>query len=74
LIVTEGLYTSSNKYNSRIEGNPINKRIIAGTTVQNNSNDWDSNIITLTFLLDVVLNKLKPTIEIIKIKIVIAWL
>lgn len=52
----------------------MNRRITAGTTVQNNSSDWDSNIKIFKFLLFVVLNRLNPTIEIIKIKIVIAWL
>lgn len=46
----------------------------AGITVQNSSNECDSSIITFTFLFTAVLNKLNPTIEIIKIKIVIAWL
>jgi hypothetical protein len=44
LIVIIGLYTSSNKYNKRIEGKPINNKIIVGITVQNNSKECDSNI------------------------------
>lgn len=51
----------------------INK-IKVGATVQNNSKDWDSSIIKLILLFTIVLIILNLTIEIIKIKIVIAWL
>lgn len=44
LSVKDGLYVSSNRYSSRIEGSPIKIKIKLGTIVQNNSNGWDSSI------------------------------
>jgi hypothetical protein len=44
-----------------------------GTIVQNNSNSWDSSICWSMFVLKIVENKLNPTIETIKIKIVRVW-
>ena len=72
--VTKGEDTLSIKYNKPMEGKQINKRINVGATVQNSSRDWDSSIIRLIFLLTTVLIILNPTIVIIKIKTVIAWL
>jgi len=73
LIVIEGEFTSSKRYNKRIDGSPIKIRINLGTMVQNNSSSWDSNICWSIFLLKIVENRLNPTIVIIKIKIVMAW-
>ncbi len=44
-----------------------------GTMVQNNSNSWDSIIYWSILVLNMVENKLNPTIEIIKIRIVNVW-
>jgi len=44
-----------------------------GTIVQNNSKGWDSNKCWSKFKFVKVENKLYPTIEIIKIRIVIVW-
>lgn len=68
-----GLYTSSNRYNSRIDGSPIKIKINLGIIVQNNSNLWDSIICWSILVLNMVENKLNPTIEIIKIRIVNVW-
>lgn len=72
-MVIAGLYTSSNKYNKRIEGRPIKIKIKLGIIVQNSSKPWDSIICWSMFVLCIVENKLNPTIEIIKIKIVRVW-
>jgi len=72
--VIKGLYTSSIRYRIRIEGNPIAKRMAIGATVQNSSTSWASSICKLRFLFAIVLIRLKPTIEIIKIKMSRVWL
>jgi len=73
LIVKEGWNTSSNKYKSLIDGNPMNIRINAGITVQNNSRGCDSVI--FLFMEEFIINEfiLNPTIVIIRIRIVIVW-
>lgn len=45
-----------------------------GVIVQNNSNEWDSSILTPKFFIETDFNKLNLTIVTIKIKIVIVWL
>lgn len=67
------MYTSSKRYNNRIEGNPIKINTNLGTIVQNNSNGCDSNIYWSILILVAVVIKLYPTIVTIKIKIVIVW-
>lgn len=73
LIVIEGLYTSSRRYKSRIEGSPIKIKIKLGTMVQNNSSSWDSSIYWSILVLNIVENRLNPTIEMIRIRIVRVW-
>jgi hypothetical protein len=58
LIVTEGLYTSSKRYNRRIEGNPIKSKIKLGIIVQKSSRPWDSIIYWSTLVLNKVESKL----------------
>jgi hypothetical protein len=53
-----------------MEGKPIKIKINLGTIVQNNSNSWDSSMYWSMFALNIVENKLNPTIEIIRIRIV----
>jgi hypothetical protein len=51
----------------------MNTRMKAGTMVQNNSKGWDS-LIFLSMLIFVIIEYiLNPTIETIKIKMVMAW-
>jgi hypothetical protein len=56
-----------------MEGRPINTKINAGAIVQNNSRGCDSVKSLLLRRLNKVDNKLKPTIEIMRMRIVIAW-
>ena len=72
LIVMDGWNTSSNKYNSLIDGRPIKIKIIAGVIVQNNSRGWDSRDSLSIKLLVPMENILNPTMIVIKIRIVIA--
>lgn len=69
----EGLYTSSNRYKSRIEGSPIKIKINLGIIVQKSSKFCDSSICWSKFKLSRVDNKLNLTIVVIKIKIVRVW-
>ena len=48
--------------------------MIAGTTVQNNSNGWDSRSILFMFVPAMVLTILYVTVDRTKTKIVKAWL
>jgi len=73
-MVIAGLYTSSNKYKRRIEGIPIKINTKDGTIVQNNSKDWDSIKNLFKILLLIVEKRLKPTIQVMRIRIVIVWL
>jgi len=55
-----------------MDGRPIKIKIIAGTTVQNNSSGWDSRVCLSTNFLEIMEYILNPTIEVIRIRIVIA--
>jgi hypothetical protein len=60
-------------YNKRIEGRPIKIKIKLGTIVQNSSSPWDSIMYWSILVLNIVENRLNPTMEIIRIKIVRVW-
>jgi hypothetical protein len=71
--VRDGWNTSSRRYRSLIDGNPINIRMKAGTTVQNSSSGWDSVIFLSRVELKIIEFILNPTIETIRRIIVIVW-
>jgi len=56
-----------------MEGIPIKMRIKVGEIVQNNSKDWDSIVNLSKRGLKIVVNILKATIVVMRIKIVIVW-
>jgi hypothetical protein len=56
-----------------MEGKPIKTRIMAGVSVQNNSRGWDSRDFLSISLLETIEYILYLTIEVIRIRIVMAW-
>jgi hypothetical protein len=56
-----------------IEGRPIKIRVKAGIMVQNSSSGGDSLIFLSILILATIEYMLNPTIEMMRIRIVIAW-
>lgn len=56
-----------------MDGSPIKIKIKLGIIVQNSSSPCDSNMCWSMLVLNMVENKLNPTIDIIKIRMVKVW-